>query len=171
MDKDQKIILKNELKKEKEKFKNEFNEFKKFAFKGNIIDLSIGVIIGTAFAKIVSSFSNDIIMPFISLITNNINFNNMFIALDGVKYETIESAKIAGASILYYGNFLTTITDFLLTALCIFIAIRQINKFSFKKKNETEKKEEETTKECPYCKTRIHLDASRCPNCTSELNK
>lgn len=170
MDKDQKIILKNELKKEKEKFKNEFNEFKKFAFKGNIIDLSIGVIIGTAFAKIVSSFSNDIIMPLISLVTNNINFSNMFLTLDGIKYETIESAKNAGTSILYYGNFFTTITDFLITALCIYIAIRQIDKLRFKKENAAEEKEEETTKECPYCKTRIHLDASRCPNCTSELN-
>ena len=163
--------IKEHLKKQKEKQKQKFKEFKEFAFKGNIIDLSIGVIIGTAFSKIVTSFSNDIIVPFISLLTNNMNFENLFIALDGNTYATIELAKEANAPILYYGNFLTTVTDFLITAICIFIAINLIQKLSFKKQTKIEEKQAITTKECHYCKTSIHIDATRCPHCTSELKE
>lgn len=164
-------LLKQNLKAQKQKQKENFKEFKQFAFKGNIVDLSIGVIIGAAFSKIVTSFSSDIIVPFISLLTNNINFENLFIALDGKTYETIELAKEANVPILYYGNFIATITNFLITAICIFIAIKLIQKFSFKKQTKIEEKQAITTKECEYCKTLIPIQATRCPNCTSVLTK
>jgi len=144
------------------------NDFKKFALKGNIIDMAIGVIIGGAFGKIVTSLVNDIIMPLFTIITGQIKFENLFIALDGNKYETIEAAKSAGVSTINYGLFITSIVDFLIIAASIFIAIRQINKIHdrFAKKKEAEAPK---VKDCPFCKTSIHIDASKCPNCTSDI--
>ena len=138
------------------------DEFKKFAIKGNIIDMSVGVIIGTAFGKIITSLVNDIVMPLMSTLTGKIDFTKLFIALDGKTYENIEVAKDAGASTLNYGAFITSVIDFLIIAFCIFIFV---NKLIGKKK----KDEPVTTKFCPYCKTKIDMDAIRCPNCTSEL--
>jgi len=145
-----------------------FKEFKDFALKGNLIDMAVGVVIGTAFGKIVTSIVNDLVMPLVSILTGKINFTDLFIALDGNKYSTLAEAQAAGASTLNYGNFITAIVDFLIIAFSIFIVITQINKLQ--KKFEKPKKEAATTKECPYCKSEIHIDAKRCPNCTSELN-
>jgi large conductance mechanosensitive channel len=139
-------------------------EFREFAVKGNVIDLAVGVIIGGAFGKIVTSLVNDIVMPLITLVTGKLSFENMFIALDGGTYETLEAAKNAGASTFNYGTFLTNVIDFLIIALVIFIFVKQINRF--KRKPEPAPA---TTKECPFCRTSIHKDATRCPNCTSEL--
>ena len=139
-------------------------EFKAFALKGNVIDLAIGVIIGGAFGKIVTSFVNDIIMPLITLITGKVNFADLFIALNGQHYLTIEEAKKAGASTLNYGLFITNIIDFVIIALVIFIFIKQIEKF---KKKPIEAPIQ--IKECPFCKSMIHIDAVRCPNCISEV--
>ena len=143
-----------------------FKEFKEFAVKGNVIDLAVGVIIGGAFGKIVTSLVNDVIMPLLSFVTRSgaLSFENLFIALDGNKYETLAAAQEAGASTFNYGLFLTNVLDFLIIAFVIFIFIKQINRF--KKKPEPVPV---TTKECPYCRTSIHKDAVRCPNCTSEL--
>ena len=143
-----------------------FKEFKEFAMKGNVIDLAVGVIIGGAFGKIVTSLVNDVIMPLLSFVTRSgaLSFENLFIALDGNKYETLAAAQEAGASTFNYGLFLTNVLDFLIIAFVIFIFIKQINRF--KKKPEPVPV---TTKECPYCRTSIHKDAVRCPNCTSEL--
>lgn len=143
-----------------------FKEFKEFAMKGNVIDLAVGVIIGSAFGKIVTSLVNDVIMPLLSFVTRSgaLSFENLFIALDGNKYETLAAAQEAGASTFNYGLFLTNVLDFLIIAFVIFIFIKQINRF--KKKPEPVPV---TTKECPYCRTSIHKDAVRCPNCTSEL--
>jgi large conductance mechanosensitive channel len=143
-----------------------FKEFKEFAMKGNVIDLAVGVIIGGAFGKIVTSLVNDVIMPLLSFVTRSgaLSFENLFIALDGNKYETLAAAQEAGASTFNYGMFLTNVLDFLIIAFVIFIFIKQINRF--KKKPEPAPV---TTKECPYCRTAIHKDAVRCPNCTSEL--
>jgi large conductance mechanosensitive channel len=141
------------------------NDFKEFAIKGNVIDMAIGVIIGGAFGKIVTSFVNDIVMPLISLITGKIEFSNLFIALNGVKYATLEEAKAAGVATLNYGNFITMIFDFLIIAFSVFFVFKKL--VFFKKKEE--KPAPITTKECPYCKSTIHKDAVRCPNCTSEL--
>lgn len=143
-----------------------FKEFRDFAVKGNVIDLAVGVIIGGAFGKIVTSLVNDIIMPLLTFITRRgqLSFENLFIALDGNKYDTLAAAQEAGASTFNYGLFLTNVLDFLIIAFVIFIFIRQINRF--RKKPEPAPV---STKECPYCRTAIHKEAVRCPNCTSDL--
>lgn len=139
-------------------------EFKDFALKGNVIDLAIGVIIGGAFSKIVTSFVQDIIMPIISLITGRVDFTNLFISLNGVKYKTIEEAKKAGAATLNYGAFITTVIDFAIVAFCLFIFMKQINRFKKKDKEDVQK-----TKTCPYCMSSIHINAVKCPYCASEV--
>lgn len=154
-----------DLGKVKEKSKGTLQEFKDFAIKGNVMDMAIGVIIGGAFGKIVTSFVNDIIMPSISLLTGKIDFTNLFIALDGNTYATLEAAQEAGVSTLNYGTFITTIIDFLLIALSIFIVMKKL--LVAKKKEEAPAPV--TTKECPYCKSTIALAATRCPHCTSEI--
>lgn len=142
-----------------------FKEFKEFAMKGNVIDLAVGVIIGGAFGKIVSSFVGDIIMPVLGLLLGKIDFTNMFITLGNGDFKTLTEAKNAGIPTLNYGLFLNNIIDFLIVALSIFIVIRQINRLH-KKKPEAPK-----IKKCQYCYSEIHIDASRCPNCTSEISK
>ena len=145
------------------------SEFKDFATKGNLIDMAIGVVIGGAFGKITTSLVNDIIMPLISLATGKIDFTNLFVVLSGEgTYKTLAEAQEAGAVTLNYGNLITVLIDFLLIALCIFIVMKKI--LAPKKKVE-EAPAPVTTKECPFCKTEIHIDATRCPHCTSELNK
>lgn len=145
-----------------------FKEFKKFALKGNIVDLAIGVIIGGAFGKIVSSLVEDIIMPIMGLIIGNIDFSNLFITFGHKNYKTLEEAKSAGAATLNYGLFLNNVINFLIISFSIFLVIKQFNRLY--KKEEIEK--EDNTKTCPYCITEIDICATRCPNCTSilELN-
>jgi large conductance mechanosensitive channel len=141
-------------------------EFKEFAMKGNVMDLAIGVVIGAAFGKIVTSLVNDIVMPVITLITGKINFEDHFINLDPSKGTpiTLEAANAAGVPTLKYGLFITNIVDFLIIALVIFIVVKQINRFRPKPVPAAV-----TTKDCPYCHTSIHIDATRCPHCTSDL--
>lgn len=141
-------------------------EFRDFAMKGNVVDLATGVIIGGAFGKIVTSLVSDIIMPLISLATGKLDFNNMFFSLDGGNYATYDAAKAAGASTLNYGAFITNIIDFLIIAFSIFIIIKQLNRFKREPAPATP-----TTKSCPFCQSVIHLDAMRCPNCTSDLSQ
>ena len=141
-------------------------EFKEFAMKGNIVDLAVGVVIGGAFGKIVTSLVNDIVMPIVGLLMGKIDFSNLFITLGSGDFKTIKEAKEAGFATLNYGLFINNIIDFLIVAFSIFIVIRQINRFSKKK----EEKPAENKKECPYCHSEIHIEASRCPNCTSILN-
>jgi large conductance mechanosensitive channel len=141
-------------------------EFRDFAMKGNVVDLATGVIIGGAFGKIVTSLVSDIIMPLISLATGKLDFNNMFFSLDGGNYATYDAAKAAGASTLNYGAFITNIIDFLIIAFSIFIIIKQLNRFKRDPAPATP-----TTKSCPFCQSVIHLDALRCPNCTSDLSQ
>lgn len=142
-------------------------EFKEFAVKGNVVDLAIGVIIGGAFGKIVTSLVNDMIMPIIGLLVGKVDFTNLFISLDGTKYPSLAAAKEAGAATFNYGIFINTIIEFIIISFSIFIVIRQLNKFNKKE----EPVVEPTTKACPFCYTEIHLDATRCPNCTSEISK
>lgn len=143
-------------------------EFKDFAVKGNVIDLAVGVIIGGAFGKIVTALVNDMIMPVIGLLIGKVDFTNLFISLDGVKYSSLAAAQEVGAPTLNYGIFINTIIEFIIISFSIFIVIRQLNRF---KKKEEVVEAAPTTKTCPYCYTEIHLDATRCPNCTSEINK
>ena len=143
-----------------------FKEFKAFALKGNVMDLAIGVIIGAAFGKIVSSLVNDIIMPIFSLITGNRDFSNWYIPLDGKTFNDLKAAKAAGVATINYGTFLMNVIDFLIIAFSIFIVIRWINKLMPKKPAPVA---EVTTKECPYCTSTISIKATKCPHCTSSL--
>ncbi len=141
-------------------------EFKKFALKGNMIDLAVGVIIGGAFNSLVTSLVNDIIMPVLSLFTGKLDFANWFVALDGKTYATIEAAKEAGAATLNYGNFISGIINFVIMAFVVFMLVKAINKM---KKDEPAPAP--TTKKCPFCKTDIPLEATKCPHCTSALEE
>ncbi|WP_215492549.1 large conductance mechanosensitive channel protein MscL [Fenollaria sporofastidiosus] len=143
-------------------------EFKEFISKGNVMDLAVGVIIGGAFGKIVSSLVNDIIMPLIGLILGGTDMSNYFITLDGGQYATLAEAQEAGAATLNYGLFITQVINFLIIAFVIFMMVKAVNKArALTKKPEPEAAP--TTKECPYCKSTIDINATRCPNCTSEL--
>ncbi|HOJ09146.1 MAG TPA: large conductance mechanosensitive channel protein MscL [Clostridiales bacterium] len=143
-----------------------WKEFKQFAVKGNIIDMAMGIIIGSAFSKIVSSLVNDMIMPIFSLIIGRIDFTNLFIALDGKHYEKLGDAKEAAVSTINYGMFISAIIDFLIIAFSLFLIIRNVNKL---KKKEEAPPAEPTAKVCPYCQSTISIKATRCPQCTSEL--
>jgi len=140
-------------------------EFKEFALRGNVIDLAIGVIIGGAFGKIVSSLVTDILMPPFGLLLGKVDFSNLYVSLSGTKYASLAEAQAAGASTLNYGLFINNIINFIIIAFVIFMIIRQINRLTRK----TEAPAEPTTRECPYCITQVSLKATRCPNCTSEL--
>ena len=139
-------------------------EFKEFAMKGNVLDMAIGIIIGAAFGKIVTSLVGDLLMPPIGKLMGNLDFSNLFIPLDGKTYASLAAAKAAGAPTVNYGVFVNTVIDFLIVSFVIFLLVRQINRL---------KKEAPAaapvTKECPYCVSAIPLKASRCPNCTSEV--
>ena len=108
-------------------------EFKEFAVKGNVMDMAVGVIIGGAFGKIVTSLVNDVLMPLIGKCTGGVNFTNLFVTLGGDKYDTLEAAKEAGASVLAYGQFIQNVVDFLIVAFCIFLMIKGITKLTAKK--------------------------------------
>lgn len=157
------------------------SEFKKFALRGNVIDLAVGVIIGGAFQKIVTSVVNDLIMPLVGVITGGVNFNDQFIILkwpevlpEGITADAVplslEVAKKAGCTTFNYGSFITAVIDFLIMAVVIFLLVKGINKLAdLKKKPVEEAPPAPTTKVCPYCRSEIAIEATRCPNCTSQL--
>lgn len=143
-----------------------WNDFKAFIMRGNVMDLAVGVIIGGAFGKIVSSLVNDIIMPPIGMLLGGLNFGDYFLDLSGKGFATLAEAQKAGAPVLAYGNFISNVIDFLIIALVIFLLVRGINRLTAKP---APAPAAPTTKECPHCFTAIPLKATRCPNCTSEL--
>jgi large conductance mechanosensitive channel len=143
-----------------------FKEFKEFAMKGNVVDMAVGIIIGAAFGKIVTSFVSDILMPPIGLLMGKMDFSNLFVNLSGKEYATVAEAKAAGAATLNYGIFLNTVLDFLIVAFAIFLLIRQINRMRAKP---AEAPAPPTTKDCPFCASAIPIKATRCPQCTSDL--
>jgi len=140
------------------------DEFKAFIMRGNVVDMAVGVIIGGAFSKIVTSLVNDIVMPVITLITGKINFTDLMISLNGETYKSLAEAQEAAAPVIAYGNFIQLIVEFLLTAFVIFMVIKGINKL-----HKPAPAPEVTTKICPYCKSEIHKDATKCPHCASQL--
>jgi large conductance mechanosensitive channel len=142
-----------------------FKEFKEFVRRGNVLDLAVAVIIGAAFGKIVTSFTNDILMPPIGMALGKVDFSNLFISLSGASFATLAEAKKAGAATINYGLFLNTILDFLIVAFAIFIVVKQVNRFN----RPAEAAAVLTTKDCPFCASAIPLAAVRCPHCTSEL--
>ena len=154
-----------------EEKKGFIGEFKEFITKGNVMDMAVGVIIGGAFQKIITSLVDDIIMPVISFITGGVDFTNWFVALslDGQHYESLAEAQEAGAATLNYGTFITVVINFLLMALVIFIMMRSMNRMRDKLQKKKDAEAPATVKICPRCKTEIPKDATRCPHCTSEL--
>lgn len=143
-------------------------EFKKFITRGNVIDLAVGVIIGGAFQSIVNSLVNDIVMPVIGLATKGLDFTNWFISLDGNKYATLAAAQEAGAATLNYGTFISAVLNFIIMAFIIFLFVKGINTVVEKTKKPVEQAAP-TTQKCPYCKTEIDIEATKCPHCTSDL--
>ena len=143
-----------------------FKEFKEFAMRGNVLDMAIGIIIGAAFGKIITSMVNDIVMPPIGLLLGKVDFSNLFINLSEKQYATLAEAKAAGAATLNYGLFLNTVIDFIIVALVIFMLIKQVNRMKRRPEAPSEKP---TIKECQYCLSSIPIKATRCPHCTSEL--
>ncbi len=139
-------------------------EFREFIMRGNVMDLAVGVIIGGAFGKIVSSLVSDVIMPPIGLLLNGVDFANLFVSLNGQAYATLAEAQAAGAPTLNYGNFISAVIDFLIVGLVIFLLIRALNRMQ-----KPAPAAAPTTRECPHCFSTISLKATRCPNCTSQL--
>lgn len=147
------------------------NDYKKFATKGNIIDMATGVVIGTAFTKIVNSLVSEIITPLLTAFTNNIDFTRLFISLSKQQFDTVEAAKAAGIATINYGVFITAIIDFLVISFVIFMFLRYKDRISKKFDKKTEIVKESTQKDCPFCLTSISIKATRCPNCTSILEE
>jgi large conductance mechanosensitive channel len=139
-------------------------EFKEFAMKGNVLDMAIGIIIGAAFGKIITSLVADVVMPPIGLILGKVDFSSLFVSLSGTHYDSLVAAKADGAPTINYGLFLNNVIDFLIVAFVIFMVIRQVNRWK-----KPVPVAAPVTKECPYCFTAIPIKAVRCPNCTSEL--
>jgi large conductance mechanosensitive channel len=139
-------------------------ELKEFAMRGNVIDLAIGVIIGAAFGKIVTSLVDDIIMPPLGLVLGKVDFTNLYLNLSGGSYPSLAEAKKAGAATLNYGVFLNTVVQFLIVAFVVFLLVRALNRM--------QRKPEVTpnTKDCPFCTSTISIKATRCPQCTSDLS-
>lgn len=142
-------------------------EFKEFAMRGNVVDMAIGIIIGAAFGKIVSSFVNDILMPPIGLLVGRVDFSSLFINLSERPYASLAEAKAAGAPTINYGVFLNTVLDFVIVTFAVFLVIRQINRL---RRQPEPAPAAPTTRECPYCFSLISLRATRCPYCTSEVH-
>ena len=153
-------------------------EFKKFILRGNMLDLAVGMIIGTAFNAIVTSLVNDIFMPLIGRIIGNTDFSNFYILLgnpdNSPKPATLAEAQEMGLATLNYGNFITALIHFLLMAIVVFLIVKGMNKLSDAAKNAVKKEEkpaDPTTKICPFCQSEISIKATRCPHCTSELKE
>ena len=141
-------------------------EFKEFAMRGNVVDMAVGIVIGGAFGKIVSSFVADVLMPPIGLLLGGVDFANLFVNLGAEEHATLAAAQEAGAPTINYGVFLGTVLDFVIVAFAIFMVIRAMNSL---KREEEAPPEEPTTKDCPQCLSSVPIKASRCAHCTSQL--
>ena len=142
-----------------------FKEFKEFAARGNVIDLAVGVIIGAAFGKIVSSLVSDIVMPPIGLLIGRVDFKNLFVSLTGGSFPTLADAQKAGVPTINYGIFLNTVLEFLIVAFVVFLIVRQINRLTPPPVTAPA----DPPKTCPFCASQIPVAAKRCPFCTSNL--
>jgi large conductance mechanosensitive channel len=140
-------------------------EFKEFALRGNVLDLAIGVIIGGAFGKIVSSFVSDVLMPPIGKLLGGVDFSNLFLVLGSGEYPTLAAAKAAGAATLNYGAFINTLIDFLIVAFSIFLVVKAVNRAMPKPAPAPAA----AMKDCPQCCSSIPAKATRCAHCTSAV--
>ncbi len=142
-----------------------WKEFKAFMMRGNMLDLAIGIIIGVAFGRIITSLVNDIIMPPIGLLLGKVDFASLYWNISGTPYDSLDAARKAGAAVIAYGSFINNIIDFIIVAFIVFLLVKGINKLFVKPAPPAVP----TTKDCPHCFTAIPIKATRCPNCTSEL--
>ena len=141
-------------------------EFRDFAMRGNVLDMAIGIIIGAAFGKIITSLVSDILMPPIGLVVGQVDFSNLFLNLSGKSVASLAEAKAAGVPTISYGLFINTVIDFTIVAFAIFLLVRQVNRL---KRQPEAVAAAPTTRECSYCRSQIALRATRCPHCTSDL--
>jgi large conductance mechanosensitive channel len=139
-------------------------EFKEFAMKGNVLDMAVGIVIGAAFGRIVTSFVNDILMPPLGVVLGKVDFSNLFVTLSSGSFPSLDAAKKAGAATLNYGLFLNAVIDFLIVAFAIFLLVKQVNRMRAPAPVAAP-----TTKDCPFCTSAIPLKAVRCPQCTADL--
>ncbi len=139
-------------------------EFKAFAMRGNVLDMAVGIIIGAAFGRIITSLVNAVIMPPIGLILGKVDFSSLFVNLSETPYASLADARKAGASVVAYGAFLNTVLDFVIVAFVIFLLVKQVNRLK-----KPAPAAEPTTKDCPYCLSAVPLKATRCAHCTSQL--
>jgi large conductance mechanosensitive channel len=142
-----------------------FKEFKEFAMKGNVLDMAVGIIIGAAFGKIITSLVSDILMPPLGLVLGKMDFSSLFINLSGQGYATLAEAQKANAATLNYGLFFNSIINFLIVAFAIFLLVKQVNRMK-----KAPAPAAPMTKDCPFCASAIPIPAKRCPHCTSQLN-
>lgn len=145
--------------------KKMLQEFKDFIMRGNVVDMAVGIIVGVAFGKIVTSLVNDIIMPPVGLLLGKVDFKDLYINLSGQAYPSLDAAKAAGAATISYGLFLNTVLDFIIVALVIFLMIHTMSRI----KRPIAKPVEPSARDCPYCCTAISVKATRCPHCTSQV--
>lgn len=163
--------LKEKTKETKKKVEKTMTEYKKFAMKGNAVDLAIGMVIGSAFTSIINAIVNTTITPLLSVFTNKVDFSKLFISLSGVHYDSIEKAQEAGALVWNYGALLNALLNFFIVSFILFLVVKYIGKLN--KKSEVAEVEEKkvTTKKCPYCISEIPIEAVKCAHCTSNLEE
>ncbi len=139
--------------------------FKKFAMRGNVLDIAVGIIVGAAFGKIVSSLVDDILTPPLGRLLGHVNFTDFFISLDGKHYDTLNAAKTAAAPTINYGQFLNTVINFLIVGFAVYLLVHQVNRWTKKPAPAAAP----TTKECPQCVMTIPIKAKKCPYCTAQI--
>lgn len=168
---DAKRIIKEKQKETKKMAKKTLENYKNFAMKGNIIDMAIGVVIGSAFTNIVNTLVSSTITPVVSLLTKNVDLSTLFITLKGGHFDTIEQAKAAGAIVLSYGELLNAIINFLIISIVLFIVISVLRSSNKRNKIKEDEAKKVTTKTCPYCISTIDINATKCAFCASEIEK
>ena len=141
-----------------------FKEFREFAARGSVVDLAVGVIIGAAFGKIVTSAVDDLIMPPIGMLLGRVDFKDLFVSLNGTSYPSLEAAKAAAAPVIAYGNFMNIVIQFLIVAFVIFMMVRQINRLKTQPAPPSDE-----ARDCQFCLSRVPRKATKCAHCTSTL--
>ena len=164
-----KNLLKERTAKAEETAKNAIEDYKKFAIKGNIIDLAIGVVIGAAFTNIINALVANLVTPLISTLTNKVDIANLFISLSGGNYPTLDAAKAAGAIVISYGAIFNAVLNFFIVSVILFVLFKYISKLRASSEKGTVEEIKQSTKSCPYCKSTIDINAIKCAFCTSEL--
>lgn len=144
-------------------------EFRELALRGNVLDLAIGVIVGAAFGKIVTSLVNDVLMPPIGLLTGGVDFSSLFLNLSDTAYASLAEAQVAGAATLNYGVFINVVIQFLIVAWVVFLLVRGVNRLRTRTERPGAPEPSPTTRSCPFCITTLPIRATRCSGCTSEL--